>query len=117
VINAQDSVLSEQDWPFAEEIVMTSNGVVKQLNQQEEKIVDNVWFVHAGLQLNAGAKMRKALQELNMQDKFWPLRNKAINEVVVGPFENLEAAREAADKISAAAGIPVWPAHLSEEMF
>ncbi|ODN66517.1 MULTISPECIES: L,D-transpeptidase family protein [Methylophaga] len=117
ILNAQDSMLSEQDWPFAEEIVMTTHGVVKQINQQEEKIVDNVWFVHGGLQLNTGAKMRKALQDLNMQDKFWPLRNKAINEVVVGPFENLEAAREAADKISAAAGIPVWPAHLSEEMF
>lgn len=117
VLNAQDSMLSEQDWPFAEDIVMTTHGVVKQLNQQEEKIVDNVWFVHGGLQLNTGAKMRKALQDLNMQDKFWPLRNKAINEVVVGPFENLQAAREAADKISAAAGIPVWPAHLSEEMF
>jgi L,D-transpeptidase ErfK/SrfK len=117
VLDAQDSVLSEQDWPFAEEIVMTSDGVVKQLNQQEEKIVDNVWFVHGGLKLQTGAKMRKALEDLNMQDKFWPLQNKAVDEVVVGPFDTLEAAREAADKISAAAGIPVWPAHLSEEMF
>src|SRR5690554_3547437 len=86
VLAAQDSVLSEQDWPFAEEVVMSADGVVKQLNQQEEKIVDNVWFVHGGLKQEIAPKMRQALQQLNMQDKFWPLRNAAINEVVVGPF-------------------------------
>lgn len=117
ILNAQDSVLSEQDWPFAEEVVVTSNGVVKQLNQQQERIVDNVWFIHGGLKQETGTKMRKALRDLDMQDKFWPLKNKAKNEVVVGPFDNLQAAREVADKISTAAGIPVWAAHLSEEMF
>lgn len=117
VLAAQDSVLSEQDWPYAEEVVMSANGVVKQLGQQHDKIVDNVWFVHGGLQQETGSKVRQALQQLQMEDKFWPVRNAASNEVVVGPFDSLDAAREAADNISQVAGIPVWPAHLAEELF
>lgn len=115
VLNAQDKLLSDAQWPFAEFMVREQHGVVKLLGQKQLDIVDNLWFVHAGMNKEAVNKVRQAISELQLDDLYWPLRAGAREETLIGPFNTQEEAAIMADEISATARVPVWTAQVSSD--
>ncbi|AFJ01614.1 ErfK/YbiS/YcfS/YnhG family protein [Methylophaga frappieri] len=105
-----------EQWTHAEKIVLDANGVTQQPNMSDSGFADQVWFLHAGTGSNVSAKMQSAIQQLQLQNWFWPIRGGAIGEVVLGPFENREQAQAMADKVAIAAQTRVWLAQLPESM-
>lgn len=116
ILGAQNKMISDEDWPFAEKIVRQHLGVVKQLNQNQPDIADNVWFVDAGLQKAAIAKMTAALDKLKLENLFWPLKDNAKGEMLLGPFKSRAEADATAQKVSQAAGIRLWTVQLPKQM-
>lgn len=115
IINAKNSVLSDNDWPFVEKLVREHKGIVKQVNQSDIDIVDNVWFIHAGLTRDSKTKLVKALTSLSSDDHFWPLQDSAEDEVVIGPFDNQINAEAKARELRAVANMEVWTTLISKE--
>lgn len=115
VLSVQDKLLSDTQWPFAEFIVREQHGIVKPLGQKQLDIVDNLWFVHAGMNKEAVSKVRQAISELQLDDLYWPLRAGAREETLIGPFNTQEEAAIIADEISATAKVPLWTAQVSSD--
>jgi len=116
ILNAQDSVLSDDDWPFAEHVVRQHQGVVKMVNEQHENIVEDVWFIHSGVNQDAKNKMTQALTTLNSGDYFWPIQGGALGEVLVGPFENKLQAEQMAREVNRLSNMPVWTVNVSSDV-
>lgn len=116
ILNAQDQVLSDDDWPFAEELVRQHQGVVKKINQKETDFIEDVWFIHGGLNQEAKNKMTQALTTLNSGDYFWPLQGGATGEVLVGPFENEQQAAQMAREVNRLTDMPVWTVIISSDV-
>ncbi len=115
IINAQNSVLSDDEWPFVEKLVREHKGIVKQINQSDIDIVDDVWFIHAGLTSDSKTKLVQALTSLSSDDYFWPLQDSAEDEVVIGPFDSQIKAETKARELRAVANMEVWTALISKE--
>jgi len=115
ILNAQNTVLSDQDWPFVEELVREHKGIVQQVNQSDVNTVDDVWFIHAGLTRDSKTKLVQALTTLSSDDYFWPLHNSAENEIVIGPFDSQIKAETKAKELRAVANMEVWTALISKE--
>lgn len=116
ILNAQDSIISDDDWPFAEKVVREHDGIVKALNQTSIDIVADVWFVHAGVTEDAKTKLIEALTTLSSDDFFWPMADSANNEMIIGPFDSFEQAQEKAQQIRAVSNMPVWTAQISSDV-
>lgn len=116
ILGAQNKMLSDADWPFAEKMVRQHLGIVKPLNQDKPDIADNVWFVDAGLKKDVIGKMHDALTELKLENLFLPVKDNSKGEMLVGPFNSKAAADEAAQQISQAAGIRIWTVQLPKQM-
>jgi L,D-transpeptidase ErfK/SrfK len=115
ILNVQDELPSDNHWPFAEFVVREQHGIVKALGQKQLDIVDNLWFVHAGMNKQAVSKVREAITELQLDDLYWPVRAGAREETLIGPFNSQEEAAIVADDISASAGVSVWTAQVSSD--
>ena len=115
ILNAQDSLLSDDDFPFAEKIVREHTGLVEKVNQAKENIVNNVWFVHTGLANNAKSKLAQASERLNVNDSFWPLRSAADGELILGPFDTQEQANERVLALKQVTNIMAWTALVSSD--
>lgn len=109
ILKAQDKILSDDDWPFAETVVHQHNGVVRPVNQVATKdVVEGVWFIHSGLTQDAKTKLAQALVTLNMNDYFWPLKNSAEGEVLLGSFDSQEQAKLMAIEVNRLTDMSVW---------
>jgi len=115
ILKAQDSLLSDEDFPFAERIVRKHTGLVRRVNQPEEEIVNDVWFVHTGLTKNARQKLVQASSHLNFNDSFWPLRRAAVGEVILGPFDTQQQANERVIALKQVTDILAWTALVSSD--
>ncbi len=115
ILKAQDSLLSDADFPFAERIVRLHSGMARRVNQPEEAIVNDVWFVHTGLTQNAKRKLAEASMRLNVNDSFWPLRRAAEGEVVLGPFDTQQQANERVIALKQVTDILAWTAQISSD--
>ncbi|MBL1322010.1 MAG: L,D-transpeptidase family protein [Methylophaga sp.] len=113
ILKAQDKILADDDWPFAEAIVRNHDGIVRPVNQTVLDVVEEVWFVHSGLTRDAKTKLAHALVSLNVD--FWPLQDAAEGEVLIGPFDSQEQANQMKKEVSRLAGISVWVTLVSSD--
>jgi len=115
ILNVQDGLPSDEHWPYAETVVRQQQGVVKPIGQNQLDIVENLWFVHAGMNRKATDKVRQAINQLQLGDMYWPARTGAREQTLIGPFNSQEEAQLIADELSATAGVSVWTAQLSSD--
>lgn len=114
ILKAQDKILSDDDWPFAETVVREHNGIVRPVNQvATQDVVEDVWFIHSGLTQDAKTKLAQAFVTLKMNDYFWPLKNSAEGEVLLGPFDSQQQAKLMAIKVNRLTDMSVWTALIS----
>jgi L,D-transpeptidase ErfK/SrfK len=113
ILNVRDELPTDEQWSFAEAVVREQAGVVKALGQSQPDIIEQLWFLHAGVNKQAVNKVRQAMTTLNMGDLYWPIRNAAREEMLIGPFDSQEEANRIADKISDEAGVPLWTVQIS----
>ncbi len=113
ILKAQDHILSDDDWPFAEAVVRNHDGIVRPVNQTDVDVVEDVWFVHSGLTQDAKIKLSQALVSLNVD--FWPVQDAAEGEVLIGPFDSQEQAEQMKKEVSRLADISVWVTLVSGE--
>jgi L,D-transpeptidase ErfK/SrfK len=116
ILNAQNEMLSDEDWPFAEDVVREQKGVVYQINQKQPELIEDVWFIHAGITQETKLKLGQALISVSFENSIWPTANTAQGEVIVGPFEGREQAIAAAKEVTTLTALPVWTALISSEM-
>jgi L,D-transpeptidase ErfK/SrfK len=116
ILEAQDKILSDQEWPFAERLVREHRGIVKGLNEDELEIVDDVWFLHPGVNSESKKKVSEALLTLEAEDQFLPIQKAARGEVFVGPFQTREEAEKMAKEIKRLTNIQIWAAQVSAEV-
>lgn len=115
ILNAQDSLISDEYWPYAEDVVREQMGIVKPIGQDQLDIVEGLWFLHAGVNKKAVEKMRQAILTLQLDDLFWPVRSGPKEETLIGPFNSREEADIMGSELSAAAGITVWTVQVSSD--
>lgn len=115
ILNAQDSLISDEYWPYAEDVVREQLGIVKPIGQDRLDIVEGLWFLHAGVNKKAVEKMRQAILTLQLDDLFWPVRSGPKEETLIGPFNSREEADIMGSEVSAAAGITVWTVQVSSD--
>lgn len=115
ILDAQDKLPADNDWAFTEKLVEAQDSIVKRVGEEPLDIVDDVWFVHAGLSQKAIQKTRQAMNSLQLNDLFWPAKSGAVGEMMIGPFNSQQEAADMANKISEAAGVSVWVAQVSSD--
>ncbi|WP_052298149.1 L,D-transpeptidase family protein [Methylophaga thiooxydans] len=115
ILTAQDSLVSDEQWPLAEDIVRDQKGVVIPVGQKQLDIVENLWFLHAGVNKQAVSKMRQAIITLQLDDLFWPVRSGPKEETLIGPFNTREEADIMGKEVAAVAGTPVWTVQVSSD--
>ena len=99
IINIQNYVLFDNEWQFIEDLGHRHQGIVKIVNQRDIDVIENVWFIHGGMKINAAGRMVTALSILDYGEYFFPIRYGAMGEVLVGPFNNQKEAKHMALKI------------------
>ena len=117
ILKAQNKILSDEQWPLVEKLVREHSGIVTSINSKESEVVDNVWFVHAGLTQEIKAKLTDVLNSLNLTDYFWPMPNAAESETLLGPFENKEEADKVAVEVNRLTDTSVWTVLVSGDEF
>lgn len=115
ILNVQDKLPADDHWSYAETVVRNQHGLVKPLGQQQLDIVENLWFLHAGVNKKAVTKVREAITTLRMGDLYWPVRSGAREETLIGPFNTQEEANIVADQITASAGVPLWTVQVTSD--
>ena len=78
--------------------------------------MEDVWFIHSGVNQDAKNKMTQALTTLNSGDYFWPIQGGALGEVLVGPFENKLQAEQMAREVNRLSNMPVWTVNVSSDV-
>jgi len=115
ILKAQDAILADEYWPFAEDLVRKHQGIVKKVSKTNVDVIDDVWFIHAGLTQEAKTKLAHASTSLNLNDLFWPMQGAAEGELLIGPFESQQDADNMALEVSQLTDVSVWTALLSED--
>ncbi|PHS69711.1 MAG: peptigoglycan-binding protein LysM [Methylophaga sp.] len=115
ILKAQDKILADDDWPFAEQLVREHQGVVKSVGKAEADIVEGVWFIHAGTTQQAKIKLAQALITLKLGDLFWPLKGAAEGEVLIGPFTSQEQAEQVGREVRGLTNMSVWVALIESD--
>ena len=115
ILKAQNKILADDDWPFAEELVREHQGIVRRINEKEIDTVEGVWFIHTGLTIDAKLKLKQALAIFNFDDSFWSLKNGAEGELLLGSFDSREKAEEMAEEVSGLTGMSVWTVLISSD--
>lgn len=114
ILGAQDELISDQDWPFAENLMRTAHGMVYELRQESVQLVDDVWFLHAGVNRQAQDLILEVFSAEGMDDWFWPVASGADKEFLLGPFSDRQSADAEAARLMREHAIQLWPAQLSE---
>lgn len=115
ILKAQNKILDDNDWPFAEELVRKHQGIVKRVNEREIAIVEDVWFIHAGLTIESKQELKQALAILSFDDGFWPVKHAAEGEMLIGSFESRELAEKMAVEVNRITGMSVWVTLISSD--
>jgi len=113
ILKAQNKILDDEYWPFAEELVRQHQGIVRQVNKSDIEVIDDVWFIHAGLTQDAKLKLAQASTSLNLNDLFWPMQGAAEGELLIGPFENHQEADSMALEVNRLTDVSIWTALLA----
>jgi len=115
ILKAQAEILADEYWPFAEDLVRKQQGIVHKVSKTNADVIDDVWFIHAGLTQEAKIKLAHASTSLNLNDLFWPMQGAAEGELLIGPFESQQDADNMALEVSQLTDVSVWTALLSED--
>ncbi len=116
IIKVQDKALTDEEWHFSEKLAREQSGVVEHINQDAlDHLIDDVWFIHAGVSQDAKLKLAHASTSLNLNDYFWPMQGAAEGEVLIGPFENKQEADKVALEIKRLVNISVWTTLVSSD--
>lgn len=115
VLKAQDKILSDEEWPFAETMVREQQGIVKPLHQNELEIAQDVWFIHPGHKAKVKNKVLQALVRLKLDYTFWPIQKGAVGEQLIGPFDSRAQAEQIAREVSRIADETVWTVLVSTD--
>lgn len=115
ILKAQNKILTDDDWPFAEELVRKQQGIVKRVNQTDVDIVEDVWFIHTGLTIDGKLKLKQALATLSFGDGFWPMKHAAEGELLIGSFDSRKRAEEMAVNVNRLTGMSVWTTLISSD--
>jgi len=113
ILNAQNKILADEHWPFAETLVRQQQGIVKQVSKTDIEVIDDVWFIHAGLTEDLKVKLSHASTSLNLNDLFWPMQGAAEGELLIGPFNSQQEADNKALELSQLSNVSVWTALLA----
>ncbi len=116
ILDAQDKILSDAEWPFAEKVVREHQGVVKAVNQDKANVVDDLWFLHAGVNEDSKVVLSQALTTLEAEDRFLPISKAARGEVLIGPFQTKNEAEQMQLNIKRVADIQIWIAQVTGEI-
>jgi L,D-transpeptidase ErfK/SrfK len=82
-------------------------GVSQAIEKFENRVVEDVWFIHSGVTNDAKKKLNLAMATLGLDSYFWPLRG-TEGGVVVGPFDSQQRASEIAEDVMQLSGESVW---------
>lgn len=114
ILGAQDKLVSDQDWPYAENMMREAHGMVQQLNQEGIQLAEDIWFLHAGVNASARELMLEVLSEEGLGDWFWPVASGADSELLLGPFASRQEVDEMAASMMREHAIGLWPAKLAD---
>jgi L,D-transpeptidase ErfK/SrfK len=106
-IMAEKDKLYNDDWLFARAMIEEQLGVSQAIEKFENKVVEDVWFIHSGVTNDAKEKLNLALVTLGLESYFWPLRG-TEGGVLIGPFDSQQRASEIAEDVMQLTGESVW---------
>ncbi len=61
IINTQNYILFDKEWQFVENMGREHQGIVRRINKKNIDVVENVWFIHGGMNEHKLGGMVKAL--------------------------------------------------------
>lgn len=114
ILKEKDQI-NDEDWLFAQTVIEQQEGIVKPIDDLEAEVIEDVWFLHAGLAEDSKEKLNQALEDLNANENFWPI-NGAHGEMLLGPFENKQQAEKMSDELSHLMGQSVWLTLVASEV-
>jgi L,D-transpeptidase ErfK/SrfK len=115
ILKTQNFLPTDEEWPSVEQAVREHTGRVLPISQTEQDWVNDVWFLHAGLNLKVVERVRAAVTSLELDDLFLPTQHGAIEETLIGPFNAREDAELMAKEIEAVAGESLWLVQVDAE--
>jgi len=115
IFNAMGRHLTEQEWPYVKHVLQDHKGVVQKFNQPSIKPVEGVWFLHAGLTDNAQKVLLDTLLDMHLEEYFWPFRQAAVGEHLIGPFESKDIADKIGAEISQESGLSIWTVQVEDD--
>lgn len=113
ILNARGE-LADDDWLFAQAMINHQLGVVQPIGALENEMVEDVWFVHAGMEVKDSEAIYQVLGELGYQESIWPVKG-AKGETLIGPFDSFDEAEKVADKIYNDTDESAWVAQVPAE--
>ncbi len=108
IINVEDKIIPNNDWSIVESIVRNHQGIVKNINRRNVDYVDYTWCIYSGLNQDMKIRMNQVLTSIIPRDFLITIRGSAMSEVLIGPFDNKEYAKQMAHEVNRLTGIPVW---------
>jgi L,D-transpeptidase ErfK/SrfK len=106
-IMAEKDKLYNDDLLFARAMIEEQLGVSQAIEKFENRVVEDVWFIHSGVTNDAKKKLNLAMATLGLDSYFWPLRG-TEGGVLVGPFDSQQRASEIAEDVMQLSGESVW---------
>jgi len=103
--------LADDDWLFAQAMIDHKLGTVQQLGLLENKMVEDVWFVHTGVTNNDKTKLFEVLATLAYEETVWPAKG-AKGEILLGPFTSYQQAEKVADSLYNETEDHAWVVHI-----
>ena len=82
-------------------------GLNNYIEKSENKVIEDVWFIHSGVTDVAKKKLNVAMATLGLESYFWPLRG-TEGGVLIGPFDSQQRASEIAEDVMQLTGESVW---------
>ena len=113
ILNTQ-KVISDDEWLFAQAMLETPLGLVQQVGELQQPVVDKLWFVHTGLVAVDQQRIHQVLDDLGYSDALI-LAKDAINSPLIGPFNDYEEAMSIAESITKQTAVSAWVAQLPED--
>ena len=115
IVGSVPHTFSEEDWAFINRVAEQAHGYVQVLHTPRIAEIHHVWFLHAGLAEDVRSRVMPALEKLKLTEQFWPLKDPAKGEVLIGPFDSQVMAEEMATEVTRLTGLPIWTVFVSED--
>ena len=106
-IMAEKDKLYNDDLLFARAMIEKQLGVSQAIEKSENKVVEDVWFIHSGVANDEKKRLNLAMATLGLESYFWPLRG-TEGGVLIGPFDSQQRASEIAEDVMQLTGESVW---------